>query len=144
MTQTAGAISAKDVKVELSSQDISGSSNKVELSPELESGDTYTFDGDWRLVLGGKLKWAGKLTAVYTEVTNEAVDKIWAAFIGQVPVALAVSPKGGTAGDWEFSGNILITKAPIQLDGTKSGDPVLMEVEFEGSGVLTKAAVATT
>ncbi len=143
MTQTTGAISAKNVKITLASQDISGSSNKVELSPELESGDTFTFDGDWRIVTAGKLKWAGKFSVVYTETTNEGADKVWAAFIAGAPVALTVSPKGGSTGDWQFSGNILITKAPIELDGTK-GDPVLMEAEFEGTGTLTKAAIATT
>lgn len=143
MAQTTGAINAKNLKIELNSQNISGSSNNVSLNPVMESGGFYTFDGNWRKVLGGKFHWSGNIRAVYTEETNEALDVIWTAFRAGVPVALTASPAGGNTGDWEWSGDVLLTEPPLQMDGGDA-NPILVEVSFEGDGELSKAAIATT
>lgn len=143
MAQTTGQISAKDVKLTLSTTDISGSSNKIEIKPKLDAGRTATFDGSWKIATSGKFEFDITMDVVYTETGSEAMDKIWTAFIAGAAVAFTASPKGGSVGEWEFSGNIIITDAPISLDG-KSGDPVLVTVNAIGSGTLTKAAVAST
>ena len=142
MAQTTGQISAKDTKIELATTDISGSSNTVSLEPERAIGRAATFDGDYLLKVAGKIDWKGKIRAIYTETTDEATNVAYTAFESGAATALTVSPGGGGVGDWEWSGNIIITKAPIVLDSS-SEDPVLMEFEFEGTGALTKAAVST-
>ncbi len=143
MTQTTGQISAKDMKLTLNAKDISGSSNYIEITPKRKTGKTATFDGDWELTATGKMSWEGNIKVVYTETTDEGADVSWNAFIAGAPIALAASPKGGSTGDWEFSGNIIITEAPVKFDGT-SEDPVMVEFPFTGTGALTKAAIATT
>lgn len=143
MAQTTGQISAKDVKLTLNSKDISGSSNYIEMTPKRKIGKTGTFDGDWELAATGKMSWEGTIKVVYTETTDEGADVAYDAFEAGVPVAMTASPKGGSTGDWEFSGNILISEAPFKFDGT-SEDPVMVEFPFVGTGALTKAAVATT
>lgn len=142
MTQTTGQISAKDVSISLGTQDISGSSNKITLKPKRGSGRTFTFDGDWALLTAGKLEWSGAMELLYTEIASEALDKIWSALENGSTVSLSVSPKGGTAGDWSFVGDVLITEPELAFDGT-SGDPVIVTCGFEGSGTLTKGVVST-
>ena len=63
--------------------------------------------------------------------------------ISRLAMPLAVSPKGGGVGDWEFSGNVIISEAPIKIDADKA-DPMMIAVKFDGTGDLTKAAIATT
>lgn len=142
MTQTTAAISAKDAYISVASQDVSGSSNKVTLTPTLQAGRFFTFDGDWGKVVGDKFTWAGTIRAVYTETSNEALEELYSAFEGAAAVALVVAPKGNTGGNWQWSGNVLITEAPIELE-CGSGNAVMVEVSFEGDGTLTKAAIAT-
>ena len=141
MPQTTGQISAKDLRIILNSQDISGSSNKVEITPKRKVGGTATFDGDWELTTAGKLSWEGTIDVVYTEVASEGADVAYAAFEAGEPVSLEVTPKGGEVGDWEWSGDIVITEMPLVFDGT-SEDPCMVSFPFRGSGALTKATVA--
>jgi hypothetical protein len=143
MAQTTTQQSGRDVKVTLNSVDISGSSNSIEIKSKLKVGSAGTFDGDWLLKTPGKREWDGSLNAIYTETAGEAFATIWAAFTSGLAVALKVSPKGGGVGDWEFSGNVIISEAPIKIDADKA-DPMMIAVKFEGTGDLTKAAIATT
>jgi hypothetical protein len=79
---------------------------------------------------------------LYTEVAGEGLATLWAAFTGGVVVTLIVSPKGNDAGEWTWTGSVLITEPELAFDGT-SGDPVIVTCGFEGSGELAQAAVAT-
>lgn len=142
MAQTTGGISAKDLYITLATTDISGSSNKVTLTPTLQVGEFYTFDGDWRKVVGDKFSYTITVRAVYTETASEAMETLYDAFEGATPVAFEVAPKGNTAGNWQWSGDILITEAPIELEAG-SGNAVLVEFTGEGDGTLTKAAIST-
>jgi len=143
MAQTTGGISAKDMYVTLATTNISGSSNKVTLTPTLQAGEFYTFDGDWRKVVGDKFSYSGVMRAVYTETADEAMEELYTAFEGATAVAFVAAPKGNTAGNWQWSGNVLITEAPIELEAG-SGNAVMVEFSFEGDGTLTKATVATS
>lgn len=143
MAQTTGAISAKDCRITLGTQDISGSSNNVTLTPSLDSGQSATFDGDWKLTTAGKLSWEISIEALYTETASEATEELWDALTGGTAVAIAIQPKGDSAGNWEFSGNVIITQVEMPFDGT-SGDPVIVSAEGTGTGELTKSVVTTT
>lgn len=143
MAQTTGAISAKDLYITLATTDISGSSNRVTLTPTLQAGEFYTFDGDWRKVVGDKFAWNGVVRAVYTETADEAMEELYTAFEGATSVALVIAPRGNTGGYWQWSGSVLITEAPIELEAG-SGNAVMVEFSFAGDGTLTKATVATS
>ncbi len=143
MAQTTGAISARNLHFTLNSQNISGSSNKLDITPTLQAGEFFTFDGNWRGVVGDKFAFSGTFRAMYTEGATEGYEVAYAAFEGGVPVAFTAAPRGNTAGYNEFSGNILITEVPMSFEAG-SGNAVMVEFSFEGNGELTKAAIATT
>lgn len=142
MAQTTGQISAKDCYVEVANQDISGSSNKVTLTPKLDTGETATFDGEWKLATAGKLSWEISIEALYTETANESLEEMWTALTGATAVAVTVIPKGNTAGNWSFTGNVIFNSLEMPFDGT-SGDPVIVTLEGVGTGELTKSTVST-
>ena len=142
MTQTTGQISARDCRISVDSQDISGSANNVKLTTTLDTEQTATFDGDWKLTTAGKLSWEISIEALYTEVTSEALDKIWAALKGAEPKEIVVTPKGGSAGDWTFTGNVIFNSVEIPFDGT-AGDPVIITAKGAGTGELVKATAST-
>ncbi len=143
MTQTTGAISARDCRITLGTQDISGSANNVTLTPKLDTGQSATFDGDWKLTTAGKLSWEISIEALYTETTAEATKELWDALTGGKAVSIAIQPKGNEAGNWEFSGSVIITQVEMPFDGT-SGDPVIVSADGTGTGALSKSTVVTT
>ena len=142
MAQTTGQISAKDCYISIAGQDVSGSSNKVTLTPKLDTGQTATFDGDWKLTTPGKLSWEIAIEMLYTETTDEALEELWTALTGASAVAVVINPKGNTAGNWTFTGNAIFGGMDMPFDGT-SGDPVIVSAEGDGSGELTKSTVST-
>ena len=143
MAQSTTVISAKDCEIQVddgvggSLTDISGSSNHVEINMEQIAGEYYTFDGDWRAVQAGKKKWSGTVNACYSETDGEAFDVMWTDFAAAGSVSISISPAGGTSGDWEWTGEVLFTTAPVVLDAA-GADPILVDFNFEGDGTLTK------
>lgn len=142
MAQTTGAMSAKDCYISVNSQDVSGSANKVTLTPTIDVEQTATFDGGWKLSTAGKLGWEITIEALYTEETNEAAEVLWSALTGGSAVAVEVDPKGNSGGNWSFSGNVIFSSVEMPFDGT-SGDPVIITAEGVGSGELTRSTVST-
>lgn len=138
MAQTTGAISAQNCVIIFDGVDISGSANRVNINPTREIGRTKTFSGNFNISVPGKRDWDGNIRAVYTEVSGEAMDKLWAAFIAGTAKSLVVRPKGTAVGNWEWSGNVLVTSAPFDLDGNSS-DVILAEIPFVGDGDLARA-----
>lgn len=122
-------------------QDVSGSSNVVNLNYELLSGEVYTFDGDWRKVFPGKKKWSGDVNAIYSETATQALDVLWDALHAAAATSISISPDGGDTGDWEWTGEVLFTNVSIPLDGTDA-NPILCSFTFEGDGELTKGTAA--
>ena len=143
MTQTTGAISAKNLYFTLNTQDISGSSNKLDITPTLQASEFFTYGGAWRGVVGDKFAFSGTFRAMYTEGATEAFEVAYTAFKAGVPVAFTAAPKGNTVSNKEFSGSILITEAPLSFEAG-SGNAVMVEFSFEGNGELADAAIVTT
>lgn len=137
---TAAAANAKNCYISLNGIDISGEGSYVELTPTREIGTFNVFDSDWAQKLAGKRDWKGKLRVIYSEVASEGVDVIYNAWEAGAAVPLIVDPKGNTAGNWKFSGSVLIASAPIKLD---AGDAkaILVEASFEGHGEMTRGTV---
>ena len=146
MAQSTSVINARNCEIKVDDgiagalTDISGSSNVVNLNCELAAGETYTFDGDWRAVFAGKKKWSGSVQACYSETDGEAFDILWTDWAAAGTVSVSISPDGGDVADWLWTGEVLVTAAPIALDAGDA-NPILVDYTFEGDATLTKGVV---
>ena len=139
MATTTDHIVAKDVAISLASQDIQGSSIAVTLQPEMDTAAFSVFGDDWEYSLMTTKRWSGEIRVAYTETASEGAEELFTAYEGGVSVALQVDPKGDTASNWRFSGSVLITGVPVELD--RSGGIVTIAAPFVGTGALTKGTV---
>jgi len=141
MAQTTGAQSGTGMKITLDAVDVSGSANKVSIKPTKAIGKTHTFLGNGPITVAGKEDWNGTVRAVYTETSGEAWHRLYTAWKAGALVALIVTPKGGSTGDWTFSGNVRLKDFPLDTEATSPG-PMMAEWSFEGDGEITKSTHA--
>jgi hypothetical protein len=120
--------------------DISGQSNKVSLKPSKSIDDVTPFGTEWKKKMSGIKDWKGSLQIFYNEEVGEAMALLWAAFIGTSAEALGLSPKGGSVGDFQWSGDIHV--ADVSHDSAPDGGPIAVTVSFEGTGELAYAAIS--
>lgn len=102
MPQTTAAFSAKNAKIEYSTQtntgwvDISGWANSITVSGgERQTGEAYTFDGDTAIVTTGKR--AGRtaeITTLYTEGTTDAWVTLDTLYKAGTATYLRFTPRG--------------------------------------------------
>ncbi len=110
-TQTVGAISAKNAKIEAGIgstptwTDISGEANSIDTPTQVrQTGDTFTGGSDTAIVTSGKREPIDLVcNFVYTEITGEAFELIRAEFEAGNTVQLRWSPKGGNTGNFQFT-----------------------------------------
>lgn len=109
MTQTTGAITFKDVKLEFSTDGAawtvaSGYASGIEVKGgERDIAEKITADGEGPIVLAGKKKTLDvTLKAVYTEGAAELAAVALSAYEGATPLYFRWSPKGGNSTNWSF------------------------------------------
>lgn len=148
MSKTVGALSAKNVKLEVSPDNatwinISGSSNAITPSGgKAKTGEMNVFgDSAPVTVMGNSDPVELTIVAIYTEVDEEAVDVMGDAYTAGVSYYLRYSPKGGASGTWMFTsdeGNFIQAVTPeVNADDTK---PVTVKAVFR-CGKMTKSVV---
>ena len=155
MAQTTAQISAVDAKIEVSAAgsvwtDISGTANKVDISPQDRNvGSQFTFDGDGAVLTYGKRQPVDvTVTALYTETaTTEAFEFVRALFetVDGANMYLRWTPIGEVAvgGRSVFStgaGKIASFQYP-NVDAA-SGDPILFTFTVR-AGLITRTASVT-
>lgn len=126
--------------------DLTGSTNRVELSCTVEEKDATTFKPSgaaaWREVLGGVAS-----TTVSAAGTWEAGDPgmvddaLWAALNGRSRLLWTVCPAGASPGDLAYFASGLVTSYQI---GDAAGEVAPWEAEAAGSGLLLRGAVAVS
>lgn len=138
--QTIGHMTSKHSTIEvavdcLNYTDISGSSNKFDpTGGEHEEGITYTFEGVQALIALGRIgPFTGTLTAIYTEVENEAADLLMGFYENQTRICIRHRPDGPGAGKWEFVYSVFI-KGPINpMTDATSSDIVIKDIPWTGT-----------
>ncbi len=149
MAQTTGAISFKDVKVEISPDnsvwtDISGFASTITVDGgERATGVKYTFDGDTAILRSAK---RGPLTITtniaYTEGASDPTEVIRAIYEAGSDFYERWSPKGGDSTEFLYTSDAGVVKSPLYPSGdAESGDPVMVDFVLETPKV-TKSAVA--
>ncbi len=123
-----------------SETDISGQSNKASLAPAKAINDVTPFGVEWKAKMSGLKDWKGSLQIFYNEEASEAMLLLWAAFTGSSESALKLSPKGGSVGNYQWSGNVHVGE--VSHEAAPDGGPIAVSVSFEGTGTLSFAAIS--
>lgn len=149
MAQNTGAISGKDVKVEVSIDsgsnytDISGSFTKIGISGgERKTGEKNTADGDTPIVTAGKRASLDvTVDIVYSEATGDPTSIVRSAYENVTPIIVRWSPKGGTSTNMRYTTNAgVITSQPYPAVDAESGDPMAISFTIK-TAKITEAPV---
>ena len=144
MAQTQNAMTARDQKVELSTDggttwtDISGFASNVEVGGgDRQSGETYTYDGDTPIIgIGKREPIEMTLSIVYTEPDGEPWADLVAAYENGSQVMLRWSPAGGNTGDRRFvTSPAYVTSAVYPSGESSSGDPITIEATLRCAAI---------
>lgn len=135
MAQTTGAISFKDVKLEISTNgtvwtDISGFANEVGLGGgDRALAETFTFDTDTPIITPGKRASIDvTVKAVYTEGGSDPYVMVESAYQNGTKLYLRWSPKGGSAGQYSFAADPgYVAGPPYPRGSADSADAVPLE-----------------
>lgn len=139
MAQTTDAMTFEDCKVEISPNgstwyDASGFANSVAISGgERQTGETYTFDGEFAIVRRGKSEpLEVQLNVVYTEVTSDPADRMLTAYENGTDFYVRWSPGGGNIGDYMYTTEVgIITSPPYPGGEAGGGDPVVVSLNLK-------------
>lgn len=120
--------------------DISGQSNKASLNPSKKIDNVTPFGVEWVRKMSGIKDWKGSLQIFYNEEASEAMLLMWSAFTGTSALSLKLSPKGGSVGDYQWSGSVHVGE--VSHEAAPDGGPIAVTVNFEGTGTLSFAAIS--
>ena len=150
MAQTTNAMSWANCKIELSDDDggswidISGFSNSLSVDGgERQVGEFFTCDGDTPIVTYGKRNMLTiTIQVVYTEgAADEPYIMAATADEGNNPLLVKWSPKGGSAGNFEFESSDAYVTSPVYPQGAAdSPDAIALEISLSCGGI-TRATV---
>ena len=140
MVQTTGHMTSKHSTVEVAADclnytDISGSSNKFDpTGGEHEVGSTYTYEGYQAVIALGRIApFTGTLTAIYTEIDNEAADLLQGFYENQTRICVRHRPAGAGAGKWEWIFSVFITGPVVPMTDATSSDIIIKDVPWTGT-----------
>ena len=123
-------------------QDMSGSSNKVDIEAMNELGEFKPFGTQWknRIQCGKDLSLA--LASVFTEAADEAHDLLstWFEQDGGAARTIQVSIPDETSGSKRYSGEFLLEKYTMNVDAA-SPNPVPLQANFKPDGEVTIATI---
>lgn len=151
MTQTADHISGADFLLEFSDDsgvgydDISGSVTSVIPSGgELNTGESYTAEGDHALVSYGKYSTLTlDVICIYTETAGEAWKLVKAAVDAKKKTCrLRWAPGGGVTGNARFeTPDGAVVSSLLPAGDANSAGPLTIAFQWKGSGAVTEDTV---
>jgi len=149
MTQTVGAKSMRNVKLEFITgatwNDISGVANAVEVSGgDRITGEAFTADGDRPIVLFGKLNPIDvECKIVYSEVTTEAFSLLEPLYVAGTSLRLRWAPGGNATGNYRYvTDTTNITAFGYPGGEVQDGAPILLDMAVK-TGQVSWAAITS-
>lgn len=155
MPQTTTAMNTVEAVVEVSTNgtswtNISGSTNKVEVSPQtVDSGMAATLEGQYKIVRSGKKNPVEiTVTILYTETASEAATILEGQrSVAGNPLYFRYTP-GGYNGDYRWkaadsNGNTVparVTEFPFVSADAENGGPALMTFKLQATQLVREAA----
>ena len=149
MTVTTTPVVATNCVIKLdnaagSPTDISGSSNRVELSLEHGVGEFRPFSTQWksRVVVGKDV--GVTLNIIYSTATDEALDILKNWFFGGDDSArtLTIQVPDGNPGSDQYQGEFVLMSAPVGL-GAEDDEVVMVSAELRSHGEVALTTVST-
>ena len=139
MAQTTYAMTFEDCSVQISPDgtnwyEASGHANSVSISGgERQTGEAYTFDGEFAIVRRGKSQpLEVQLNVLYTEITNDPSDRMLSAYENGTDLYVRWSPGGGNVGDYRYTTTPGVVTAPPYPGGEAgNGDPVAVSLNVK-------------
>lgn len=151
MAQTTTQISSNQSVINLddasgSLVDISGTTTKIQIEPERDSKETYTFGSEAALVTVGKSKHKITCEIVYSSATAESKALLNAWYYGTAAVSRAsrtirIDIPDSSSGSDRYTGEVKLSKPPsMELDASKA-EPLILKVEFMNDGVISYTTI---
>lgn len=149
MAVTSTPIVATDVVIKLDDdsgvlQDISGSSNKVEISPDNSVAEYRPYGTQWqqRKVIGKSV--GLKLNVIYTTASDEALDILKTWYFGGSDVARTcqVYLPDDSAGSDLYAGEFVLASLGVPTDA-EADDVVRVSAELQSHGAVTLTQVSS-
>jgi hypothetical protein len=147
MAQTTTSVNACDVTIEVDNAagslvDISGSSNQCSISISSNTGQTFTFDGDWALQKICKKSASISVQAVYSTADAEAANVLldwWFGSAYNSARSVEINIPDQTTGSDTYTGEFVLSSASIPLSAEDAA-PILVSFELLNDGEFTRAA----
>jgi hypothetical protein len=149
MAQTTTSENACDVKIQIDNSsgaptDVSGSSNQASMSMAVDSAETSTFDGQWKIRKSCKTSVSVSLQVLYSLTADEGLDimRDWFFSSPGTPRTVTVNVPDDTAGSDRYSGEFVLTSFDIPLSADDAGI-ILCSASLENSGAFAHNTVAS-
>lgn len=147
MAQTTTSVNACDVTIEVDNAagslvDISGSSNQCSISISSNTGQTFTFDGDWALQKICKKSASISVQAVYSTTDAEAANVLldwWFGSSYNTARTVEINIPDQSSGSDTYSGEFMLSSANIPLSAEDAA-PILVSFELLNDGEFTREA----
>lgn len=150
MAQTTSSVNACDVVLQVDNAsgvltDLSGSSNQASISMSSNTGQAFTFDGEWALQhICGKSA-SMSIQAIYSTEDAEALNLLadwWFGTAYNDARSVQVDIPDSNAGSDRYSGEFVLSSANIPLSAEDAA-PILASFELLNQGAFTRAAIAS-
>lgn len=150
MAQTTTSVNACDVVLQIddvngSLQDLSGSSNNASINMSSNTGQTFTFQGQWAIQKVCKTSASVSVTAVYSTEDTEALNILadwWFGTGYNSARTVQIDIPDSTVGSDRYSGEFVLSSANIPLSADDAA-PIQASFELLNQGAFTRAAVAS-
>jgi len=147
MAQTTTSVNACDVVIKVDAAesgltDISGSSNQCSMSMSSNTGQTFTFDGQWAIQKVCKTSASVSVQAVYSTNDAEAANILldwWFGTNYNVARTVEISIPDETSGSDTYSGEFVLSTCNIPLSAEDAA-PILVSFELLNQGAFTRTA----
>jgi hypothetical protein len=147
MAQTTSSVNACDVTIEVDNAagslvDVSGSSNQCSISMSSNTGQTFTFDGQWAIQNVCKTSASVSVQAVYSTDDAEAANVLldwWFGSNYNAARTVEINIPDQSTGSDTYSGEFVLSSASIPLSAEDAA-PILVSFELLNQGAFTRTA----
>jgi len=147
MPQTTTAASARSCAIRIDDEngapvDVSGSTNQWGLDLDNQTGQMWTFSGDWPITRDGKKNASLTIRAVYTTTNNEASDLFLDWFNNQGQRTVTIDYPDSSVGSNRLTGDFALDDFSQQGEA-QNGEPMTVEVTLLPTNELTLTKIAS-
>lgn len=149
MAQTTTSINACNAKIKVDNAsgvltDISGSSNNASISMAVDTAETSTFDGQWKIKKACKTSASISLTVLYSTTEDEGLDILRDWFFDGPTASrtVTINVPDDSVGSDQYSGEFVLESFDIPLTADDAG-VILCSASLSNDGAFSHSVVAS-